>query len=130
MPETIQQSARDWQEDWKQVEAHRHAKNLFNCPIRKLHTMHGMIEIENDTERLAYWMQEYKNLQESYESLELMHKEQKNRADSLLMLIKDVSELISWKHRIQKDGVEEALKLIYKWLIDNPVNKAVTTEKN
>lgn len=33
-------------------------------------------------------------------------------------LVQDVSELISW--RDTGDGKNEALKLIYKWLQDNP----------
>lgn len=129
MPET-----RDWQEDWKHVEVHRHGKTLCNWPIQ---TLHGIIE--DDMERLAYWMQEYKKISELYDELKEqlarincdyhslkdkflnMREEcgaEKKRADSLLDLVQKVSEEISWKN--EGDGIDRALKMIYKWCHENP----------
>ncbi|SYX85911.1 hypothetical protein [Paenibacillus alvei] len=43
---------------------------------------------------------------------------EKKRSDSLLDLVQKVSEEISWKN--EGDGIDRALKMIYKWCHENP----------
>ena len=58
-------SERNWQEDWERVERHRHAKTLFNDPSY----MPTFKERTDETEILAYWLQEIKKLEAAIESL-------------------------------------------------------------
>lgn len=129
MPETTQQPARDWQEDWKRLNG-----------IRSIHTVNEFLRAQR------YWMQEYRekekeliyfkakhncdyhSLQSKFQRLREEYAAEKKRADSLLDLVQKVSEKISWKN--QGDGIDRALKMIYKWCDENPVNVVKPDESN
>lgn len=98
-------------------------------------------------EALPYWLEEYKKKAECYSELARIisgqncdyhywksryyvvnaeRAKEEQRADSLLDLIKTVSEEISWKN--QGDGIDKALKLIYKWLEENRPSEQIRGE--
>ncbi|MCY9765091.1 hypothetical protein M5X06_32175 [Paenibacillus alvei] len=133
MPETTQQPARNWKDDWMLV------KNMELETLSNREPGVIYLSAEREEERLGYWLHQYRIKSECYDELKEqlarincdyhslktkflnMRKEcgaEKKRADSLLDLVQKVSEEISWKN--EGDGIDRALKMIYKWCHENP----------
>lgn len=110
----------------------------YDKPINHWHIIRIESKEGNEQERkdrksvLAYaeLLCEYQSLKAMFLRMREECGAEKKRADALLILMKDVSELISWRHRDQNDGAKEALKLIYGWLLENPVNVVNPDESN
>ncbi|WP_157277933.1 hypothetical protein [Paenibacillus taiwanensis] len=139
--ESEKQPERDWQEDWEHVEIMRHGKTLCNIPL-PIKTMHG--EIRDDTDVLAYWLQDVKQLRERVISLEIDARywkgkyltaceetaREKQRAndikekyDSLMLMLKEATEVMTWRNT--GDGVDQGIKMIYRWLLErSPESKS------
>ncbi|EJW14237.1 hypothetical protein M5X00_31215 [Paenibacillus alvei] len=63
MPETTQQPARDWQDDWMLV------KNLELETLRSREPGVIYLSAEREEERLGYWLQQYRIKAECYDEL-------------------------------------------------------------
>lgn len=109
MSETIQQSARDWQEDWKRLNG-----------IKAIHSVNGFLRAQR------YWMQEYREsmmayatLTCEYQSLKSMflrmreecgaEKKRADEAEKHLRIIKQ--SLTSWQEYYIAEGCETELDL-------------------
>lgn len=46
--------------------------------------------------------------------------EAKERHNSFLTVVREATEFMSWRDQGDGSGCETALKLVYKWLVDNP----------
>lgn len=79
---------------------------------------------QNDMERFA---EQYNEAAAQLHKMCEMYEAEKGRADnyqnrynSLIRLVQEVSEYLSWRNPGGLQGSELALKLIYKWLEENP----------
>lgn len=117
-----------------------------------------LTETENEAEKYqvesSVWEERYTNISSAYrdldisagETLELLHETSRSLAEaqqtiatlqseskrlsSLLSVLKDATELMSWRDPGGGKGQEGALKLIYKWLDENPSPEYLAASRN
>lgn len=122
---------RDWQKD---MAICHHSK------VDKLSNGLSFLTILSDIG--IHWLQQYKELQESYRKLHNLHEEQcarasqyynemvaekeradrlKERHESFMNAVQEATEYLTWRNEV--NSKEKAIKIIYEWLANNPLEK-------